>query len=76
LQKILKKKIPRYLHVPVITNDRGEKLSKQNGATALDITHPLQTLNHAASVLGLAPCEGSVAEALLAWIQQWPFSKA
>jgi glutamyl-Q tRNA(Asp) synthetase len=53
LQKILKKKIPRYLHVPVITNDRGEKLSKQTGAQALDISQPVSTLLAAAKVLEL-----------------------
>ena len=76
LQGCLNVPTPQYLHTPLVLGSNGEKLSKQNGATALDITNPLQTLNHAASVLGLAPCEGSVAEALLAWTQQWPFSKA
>lgn len=76
LQACLNVPTPQYLHTPLVLGSNGEKLSKQNGATALDITHPLQTLNRAASVLGLAPCEGSVAEALLAWTQQWPFSKA
>jgi glutamyl-Q tRNA(Asp) synthetase len=76
LQGCLNVPTPQYLHTPLVLGPNGEKLSKQNGATALDITQPLQTLNHAASVLGLAPCEGSVAEALLAWTQQWPFSKA
>lgn len=53
LQKILKKKIPRYLHVPVITNDRGEKLSKQTGAQALEISQPVSTLLAAAKALEL-----------------------
>jgi len=53
LQKILKKKIPRYLHVPVINNDRGEKLSKQTGAQALDISQPVSTLLAAAKALEL-----------------------
>ena len=53
LQKLLKKKIPRYLHVPVITNDRGEKLSKQTGAQALDISQPVSTLLTAAKALEL-----------------------
>ena len=53
LQKLLKKKIPRYLHVPVTTNDRGEKLSKQTGAQALDISQPVSTLLTAAKALEL-----------------------
>jgi len=53
LHKLLKKKIPRYLHVPVITNDRGEKLSKQTGAQALDISQPVRTLLTAAKALEL-----------------------
>jgi glutamyl-Q tRNA(Asp) synthetase len=53
LHKLLKKKIPRYLHVPVIANDRGEKLSKQTGAQALDISQPVSTLLTAAKALEL-----------------------
>jgi glutamyl-Q tRNA(Asp) synthetase len=41
------------LHVPVVTNERGEKLSKQNGATALDSDKPLEALGAAAQHLGL-----------------------
>src|SRR2546421_43861 len=35
LQRLLGLATPRYLHVPVLVNARGEKLSKQTGATAL-----------------------------------------
>ncbi len=35
LQRALGFATPRYLHVPVVTNERGEKLSKQTGARAL-----------------------------------------
>ena len=51
LQRLLNKKIPRYLHVPVLTNYRGEKLSKQTGAQALDISQPVSTLLAAAKTL-------------------------
>jgi glutamyl-Q tRNA(Asp) synthetase len=44
---------PAYLHVPVVTNDVGEKLSKQTGATALDESHPLDALHAAAKHLEL-----------------------
>jgi glutamyl-Q tRNA(Asp) synthetase len=53
LQRLLNKKTPHYLHVPVITNDRGEKLSKQTGAQALDISQPVSTLLAAAKALEL-----------------------
>ena len=53
LQRLLNKKTPDYLHVPVITNDRGEKLSKQTGAQALDVSQPVSTLLAAAKALEL-----------------------
>ena len=53
LQQLLQKQTPRYLHVPVITNERGEKLSKQTGAVALDISQPVTTLIDAAKALAL-----------------------
>ena len=53
LQRLLNKNIPQYLHVPVMTNERGEKLSKQTGAEALDISQPVRLLITAANALGL-----------------------
>ena len=53
LQRLLNKKTPHYLHVPVITNHLGEKLSKQTGAQALDISQPVSTLLVAAKALEL-----------------------
>jgi glutamyl-Q tRNA(Asp) synthetase len=58
LQHCLGVPTPQYLHVPVVTNEHGEKLSKQNGATALDSDNPLETLGAAARHLGLE-LEGS-----------------
>ena len=54
LQRLLGVATPRYLHVPVVRNAAGEKLSKQTGATALDLSAPLSTLQQAAQYLGLA----------------------
>lgn len=53
LQRLLGFPTPRYLHVPVITNALGEKLSKQTGAVALDLAQPLAALTAAAQFLGL-----------------------
>ncbi|SDQ39160.1 glutamyl-Q tRNA(Asp) synthetase [Paraburkholderia fungorum] len=53
LQHCLGVPTPQYLHVPVVTNEHGEKLSKQNGATALDTENPLEALGAAARHLGL-----------------------
>ncbi|KAF3999953.1 tRNA glutamyl-Q(34) synthetase GluQRS [Glaciimonas immobilis] len=53
LQRQLQYLTPSYLHVPVITNANGEKLSKQNDAPPLDLTQPYQTLVKAAWFLGL-----------------------
>jgi glutamyl-Q tRNA(Asp) synthetase len=53
LQRCAGVSTPAYLHVPVVTNDVGEKLSKQTGATALDESHPLNALHAAARHLKL-----------------------
>jgi len=43
---------PRMLHVPLITDDSGRKLSKQNGAPAADTARPLEELQLAWQALG------------------------
>ena len=55
LQRALGLPTPAYLHTPLVLGANGEKLSKQNGARALDTSQPLKALNAAAGVLGLAP---------------------
>ena len=72
LQQALGLPTPQYLHTPLVWGANGEKLSKQNGAQALDTGLPLAALNAAAHVLGLAMGYGNVPDALLHWAQEWP----
>lgn len=72
LQRALGLPTPRYLHTPLVLGANGEKLSKQNGAAALDLQCPLDTLNQAAQTLGLLSQTGTLAEALAAWVALWP----
>ena len=54
---------PRMMHVPLVLDENGRKLSKQNHATAIDIQNPLASLNKAWQALGFAPLPaGSVAQ--------------
>ena len=53
LQQLLGMPRPGYLHVPVVTDRQGEKLSKQTGAQALDPAAALESLERALSHLGL-----------------------
>ena len=43
---------PEYIHVPLVKNQQGQKLSKQAGATALDINNAGATLISALEFLG------------------------
>ena len=69
LQKALGLPGPIYMHTPLVMGENGEKLSKQNGALALDLRDPLTVLNCAAEVLSLEACGGSVGEALTRWVE-------
>lgn len=71
LQRSLAFPTPRYLHAPLVLGPDGEKLSKQNGAAALDLRDPLAPLNAAARVLGLPERSGTPARALAEWVSQW-----
>lgn len=56
LQRVLGMPTPRYLHVPVVRNALGEKLSKQTGATALaplNEDDAVAMLHTAAQALGM-----------------------
>ena len=71
LQLALGLPTPQYLHTPLVLGANGEKLSKQNGAEALDLSEPLKALNAAARLLGLDAQAGLATDALRHWTQAW-----
>jgi glutamyl-Q tRNA(Asp) synthetase len=72
LQRALGLPTPSYLHAPLVLAADGRKLSKQNGAVALDLRDPVQALRAAGDVLGLrtGPAE-SPAHWLESAVQAW-----
>jgi glutamyl-Q tRNA(Asp) synthetase len=75
LQGALNLPTPQYLHTPLVLGANGEKLSKQNGAQALDTSHPaaaLAALQQAATALGLpASTNNTIPQALAEWTAAW-----
>jgi glutamyl-Q tRNA(Asp) synthetase len=71
LQRALGLPTPRYLHVPLVRGENGEKLSKQNGALALDVSQPLAGLEQAGRMLGLRVEAASVGDWLAQAVPQW-----
>jgi glutamyl-Q tRNA(Asp) synthetase len=78
LQKILGYQTPHYLHLPLVLDEHGEKLSKQTLATPIytqDEKHALAELRKAARHLGLRDLPDgekiTIAEWLLAATHAW-----
>lgn len=70
LQRALGLPTPRYLHLPIARDAHGRKLSKTNGAPAIDPTQPAPALLAALSFLGQSPpmaLEGARPSEILAW---------
>jgi glutamyl-Q tRNA(Asp) synthetase len=81
LQRLLGVATPRYAHLPVAVNPRGEKLSKQTRARAIDTQQPLREIVRALRFLGQPVPEAGLAtgasgdtglQAVWAWaIARW-----
>jgi len=76
LQRLLGLPTPKYLHTPLVRGPDGEKLSKQNGAQALELHEPAVDLAEAAATLGLdvvatATVNEVLESALAAWRARW-----
>ena len=77
LQHALGFATPLYLHAPLVLGPNREKLSKQNGAAALDVSDPAAALARAAGVLGLtvdarSGVAGLLGQAVRAWGARFP----
>lgn len=55
LQRALGHPTPGYLHLPVLLDDDGRKLSKQSLSLPVDGGDPLPALRHVLAILGVAP---------------------
>jgi glutamyl-Q tRNA(Asp) synthetase len=72
LQRALGVATPAYLHTPLVLGANGEKLSKQNGAAALQLGDPLAALAAAAHTLGLRlPAAACLPDWLSQAVQAW-----
>jgi glutamyl-Q tRNA(Asp) synthetase len=73
LQQALGLPAPQYLHTPLVRMADGEKLSKQHGAPALDLSDPLAALREAAGHLALPDpqAHASLSQALEFWVRCW-----
>lgn len=66
--------VPRYMHLPLVLNPEGQKLSKQQGATPLDDADPLGELERAWTHLGFARLGADTIDAF--WRAALPLWKA
>lgn len=57
LQQLLGYPVPTYMHLPIVTNSAGEKLSKQTRAASVDLSNLLGQLITALRFLGQEPPE-------------------
>jgi len=79
LQRLLDLPTPDYLHVPVIVDAAGNKLSKQSGALPVNDAHPSPTLFRLLTLLNQSPpreLQTAPPKAILSWaIGAWDIGK-
>jgi glutamyl-Q tRNA(Asp) synthetase len=61
LQMLLGYPIPQYRHIPIVTNEAGEKLSKQTGAEPIDLRRAAELVREALRFLGQPESSGESA---------------
>jgi glutamyl-Q tRNA(Asp) synthetase len=71
LQRLLGVPTPVYLHTPLVLGNDGEKLSKGNGARAVDVHAAAVALREAAATLDLHLDAGPVSELLARAVPMW-----
>jgi glutamyl-Q tRNA(Asp) synthetase len=71
LQHLLGLPTPIYMHTALVMGPNGEKLSKQNGARAVDMGDPMGALRAAGTVLELDAKDGDVQSWLATATAQW-----
>lgn len=70
LQRLLGYATPHYMHLPVVTNAAGEKLSKQTSAAPIDMVNALAELVAALRFLGQQP-PGDILDGDITSFWQW-----
>ena len=76
LQRLLGYATPRYLHIPVATDERGEKLSKQHLAAPLDASDASEAIDAALEFLGQEKvAKAAPASMLAAAASSWDASR-
>lgn len=70
LQQLLSYPTPKYLHLPIVTNEAGEKLSKQTYAASIDVSNGLMQLMSALQFLGQNP-PAEIIEGTISSLWQW-----
>jgi glutamyl-Q tRNA(Asp) synthetase len=79
LQQLLAYQPPEYLHIPLVRNSEGDKLSKQTGATALDTSQAASLLVSALRFLGQPVEQGldqsPVGEIIASAVKSWDYRR-